>query len=287
LNQAVLTTSSPTFASGTFTSNSGITVGSNGRAFIRQTVGGDAEIGAPTNGVLSLFSNGSSVLSFTGAGAATLANNLQLGSIGGGSSTATPTNINLTSTFSNTAGSNLKLKLFEDTGGNTYGIGVSNSQMDFNIPSGASYRFYTGAATFASSVTSGGNFTATADGGVGGLRLTLNNTGAGEVQYALLSGGSVGTGIFGIRNGSTGTNLLLMNGTGTITPASNGTQNLGSTSLRWGTVFTSDLSLSNGIGDYTIVEGEDDLFIYNNKKGKVYKFALIEVDPNEATPKKS
>jgi hypothetical protein len=45
------------------------------------------------------------------------------------------------------------------------------------------------------------------------------------------------------------------------------------------------LELSNGIGDYTIVEGEDDLFIYNNKKGKVYKFALIEVNASEAPPK--
>ena len=40
-----------------------------------------------------------------------------------------------------------------------------------------------------------------------------------------------------------------------------------------------------GIGDYTIVEGEDDLFLYNNKKGKVYKFMIQEVDPSEATPK--
>jgi hypothetical protein len=50
-------------------------------------------------------------------------------------------------------------------------------------------------------------------------------------------------------------------------------------------VFTSDLDLNNGIGDWTIVEGEDDLFLYNNKKGRVYKFALIEVDPATATPK--
>lgn len=70
-------------------------------------------------------------------------------------------------------------------------------------------------------------------------------------------------------------------------PLSNGTLNLGSSSLRWGTVYTSDLSLSNGIGDYTIVEGENDLFLYNNKQNKVYKFLLSEVNPSEATPKKS
>jgi hypothetical protein len=73
---------------------------------------------------------------------------------------------------------------------------------------------------------------------------------------------------------------------GNILPEANGTRNLGSSSLRWNTVFTSDLSLNNGIGDWTIVEGEDDLFLYNNKKGKVYKFALTEVDPNVATPKR-
>jgi len=84
-----------------------------------------------------------------------------------------------------------------------------------------------------------------------------------------------------------GTELLRVNGSGHVLPGANGTQDLGSTSLRWGTVYTSDLSLNNGIGDWTIVEGEDDLFLYNNKKGKVYKFALTEVDPNVATPKKS
>jgi hypothetical protein len=297
LNQAVLTTSSPTFASGTFTSNSGITVGSNGRAFIRQTVGGDAEIGAPTNGVLSLFSNGSSVLSFTGAGAATLANNLQLGSIGGGSSTATPTNINLTSTFSNTAGSNLKLKLFEDTGGNTYGIGVSNSQMDFNIPSGASYRFYTGAATFASSVTTSGAkpqlYVSGNSSNGSGIHLTTSLSGANRRNWGIFTE-EVVDGDFVIKcstaaggsPGSGNTRLQILN-SGTVQPGGNGTQDLGSATNRWSTVYTSDLSLNNGIGDWTIVEGEDDLFLYNNKKGKVYKFALTEVDPNVATPKKS
>jgi hypothetical protein len=73
----------------------------------------------------------------------------------------------------------------------------------------------------------------------------------------------------------------------TVQPGANGTQDLGTASLRWATVYTSDLSLSNGIGDYTIVEGEDDLFLYNNKSNKVYKFMLAEVDPANATPKKS
>ena len=87
--------------------------------------------------------------------------------------------------------------------------------------------------------------------------------------------------------GGSQTLALTMGTTGNVTPGANGTQDLGSSTYRWSTVYTSDLSLNNGIGDWTIVEGEDDLFLYNNKKGKVYKFALTEVDPNVATPKKS
>jgi hypothetical protein len=88
---------------------------------------------------------------------------------------------------------------------------------------------------------------------------------------------------------TTGSNSFVGNQTiaGNVLPEANGTRDLGSSALRWSTVYTSDLSLNNGIGDWTIVEGEDDLFLYNNKKGKVYKFALTEVDPNIATPKKS
>jgi hypothetical protein len=70
-------------------------------------------------------------------------------------------------------------------------------------------------------------------------------------------------------------------------PAVTGTKNLGSATASLGTVYTSDLSLKNDIGDWTIVEGEDDLFLYNNKRGKVYKFMLYEVAPATAPPKKA
>ena len=70
--------------------------------------------------------------------------NILIGAIGGGTATASPVNLSLGSTFSNAGGSNLKLTLFNDTGGNVYGLGVSNNRMDFNVPSGAAYSFYTG-----------------------------------------------------------------------------------------------------------------------------------------------
>jgi hypothetical protein len=70
-----------------------------------------------------------------------------------------------------------------------------------------------------------------------------------------------------------------------VVPEANGTRDLGSASNRWANIYTSDLNLNNGIGNYTIVEGEDDLFLYNNRSGKTYKFVLAEVDPGQV-PKK-
>ena len=141
LNQAVLTTSSPTFAGGTFTSNSGITVGANGRAFIRQTVGGDAEIGAPTNGVLSLFSNGSSVLSFTGAAAATFASSVNASTFLSSGWFAAPNNFGLTATnAAGTAGRVLiklntsnQIEIGRDTDISQIRIGTASANDAFTI----------------------------------------------------------------------------------------------------------------------------------------------------------
>ena len=69
-------------------------------------------------------------------------------------------------------------------------------------------------------------------------------------------------------------------------PGTNNTHDLGSTSYRWRNVYTNDLHLSNEghtnsvdgtWGDWTIQEGESDLFLKNNRSGKKYKFNLTEV----------
>lgn len=72
---------------------------------------------------------------------------------------------------------------------------------------------------------------------------------------------------------------------GHFVPHVTNTYDLGSSSLRWRNIFTQDLHLSNGIGDYTVIEGEENLYLVNNKSKKTFKFALIEVDPNEVPPK--
>ena len=111
-------------------------------------------------------------------------------------------------------------------------------------------------------------------------------SGGGEVMwFNALNGFYFNMGTYGAKVQITSAGAVCANSH--ILPMSNGTQDLGSSSLRWCTVYTSDLSLNNGIGNYTIVEGENDLFLYNNNSCKVFKFLLQEVCKECAPAKRS
>lgn len=80
-------------------------------------------------------------------------------------------------------------------------------------------------------------------------------------------------------NGSVASNFL---------PNANASYDLGSSSLAWRNIYTNDLHLSNegheegnvvdgSKGNWTIQEGETNLYIINNKNGKKYKFSLEEI----------
>jgi len=69
-------------------------------------------------------------------------------------------------------------------------------------------------------------------------------------------------------------------------PASTNSTDLGTSSLRWRNVYTTDLQLSNEgktndvdgtWGDWTLQEGENDIFMINNRNGKKFKINLTEV----------
>ena len=86
--------------------------------------------------------------------------------------------------------------------------------------------------------------------------------------------------------GTTNTEKLRINNDGSIVPGSDDSQDLGSTSLRWANIYSADLQLSNEgkgndvdgtWGQYTIQEGENDLFLLNRRNGKKYRFMLEEV----------
>ena len=89
-----------------------------------------------------------------------------------------------------------------------------------------------------------------------------------------------------LRFSVAGTDRVKMDSTGNWIPATNDSRSLGTTALRWSNIYTNDLNLSNKgktndvdntWGDFTIQEGESDLFLINNRSGKKYKFNLTEV----------
>ena len=124
--------------------------------------------------------------------------------------------------------------------------------------------------------------------------LTAQNTGYGsgssniEIQPYGQRGyiNWTGTENFYFRTGSSYTTRWIIDSNGHFKPGANDTYDLGSTGLRWRNIYTNDLNLSNKgstnsvdntWGDYTIQEGESDLFLINNRSGKKYKFNLTEV----------
>jgi len=74
---------------------------------------------------------------------------------------------------------------------------------------------------------------------------------------------------------------------GHTVPATDNTYNLGTSAKRWANIYSADIHCSNKgskndvdgtWGDFTIQEGESDLFLINNRSGKKYKFNLTEVN---------
>ena len=77
------------------------------------------------------------------------------------------------------------------------------------------------------------------------------------------------------------------NVSGNIIPSANTTWDLGSPTARWNNIYTGDLHLSNEgrggnivdgtKGNWTVQEGEKDLYLINNTTGKKYRFAIEEI----------
>ena len=135
----------------------------------------------------------------------------------------------------------------------------------------------------------------------------LIHNGANNVEYKMRCGTSSGNNIIAFLNSSGVTrgnitydsdnDFLMFNvnqgerlritSDGHILPGADNTQDLGSSAKRFRNIYTGDLNLSNEgsandvdgtWGQFTIQEGEDDLFLINRRTGKKYKFNLTEVD---------
>jgi hypothetical protein len=140
-----------TTGTSTFTSNSGIRVGSTdgGRVFIRQSAGGDAEIGANANGGLFLYANNVLGLSFTGA-AATFSSTVQsVGVLSSGNAGATTGQI-IVESGANAASRRWKLLTSQNVNGD-FVIQQSTTQTGSTFADILGFNA-TGAATFSAQI---------------------------------------------------------------------------------------------------------------------------------------
>ena len=105
----------------------------------------------------------------------------------------------------------------------------------------------------------------------------------GDTSIECVDSGSNGKIEFKIDNAL---KLEVDNGGNTI-PGADNASNLGSSTKRWANIYAADMHYSNEgdknsvdgtWGSYTIQEGENDLFLLNNRNGKKYKFNLTEVN---------
>jgi hypothetical protein len=75
---------------------------------------------------------------------------------------------------------------------------------------------------------------------------------------------------------------------GSIFPEGDNNHDLGSANYRWRYIYTTDLKLSNEgtggnsvdgtEGNWTVEEGEEDLFVTNVKSGKKFRIKLEEIE---------
>ena len=140
-----------------------------------------------------------------------------------------------------------------------------------NFPNGITVTGVVTATTGSQNIT--GDLTVTGNVGVGGTITYEDVTNVDSV------------GIITARDGLRVTGIATIGGN--VLPATDNSHDLGSSSKRWANVHVGDMKLSNegssndvdgSWGSYVIQEGENDLFLINNRNGKKYKFNLTEVN---------
>ena len=136
-----------------------------------------------------------------------------------------------------------------------------------------------------------------------GVRICLDGDSNGDAygnDYAFLQHTNGGNFVISADNPSGNAELIFCSGnsnqrakfnsSGHFHPVTNDTYDLGTTGLRWANLYVNDLQLSNeakkdeggnGVdgtwGDWTLQEGENDIFMINKRNGKKFKINMTEV----------
>ena len=199
-------------------------------------------------------------------------------------------------------GSNSRIKetgtghLILSSDGNGVLIQSDNGQNLAKFLTGGAAELYHNYSKKFETTSSGTNFTAgtAVFNGPSGTSYTAEFRPFNSNPYGLAvienSGANAGYPLFAVTSNNGQTYFRTLSGGASdardIRPVSNNTYDLGTSSLRWRNIYTNDLNLSNEgssndvdgtWGDWTIQEGESDLFLKNNRSGKKYKFNLTEV----------
>jgi hypothetical protein len=105
------------------------------RAKAATTSSGDAIAAFENNSAIQMIIRGNGSV---GIGTTAPLQRLQIGT-NTPAATTTPDSISLGATYSSSAGANPKLRLWDNNAGSVYGLGVSNAQFDFMVPTTARY----------------------------------------------------------------------------------------------------------------------------------------------------
>ena len=168
---------------------------------------------------------------------------------------------------------------------------IKDSGGNVKIQAQASGAVYTGIHTFTALTVSGATSPVTIS-HTGGTALSLTrsskvfNFNANYAAAGTHATIDVTSGME-LRFAHSGSDRIKMDSSGNWVPQNDNQRNLGASNLRWANIYSADLHCSNKgskndvdgtWGDYTIQEGESDLFLINNRSGKKYKFNLTEVN---------
>ena len=172
------------------------------------------------------------------------------------------------------------------TAGGSIELYHNNSKTFETIGSGAKIQ-KTGVIDLLLGSTNAGGVVLSLDGdsngdGAGGDFAFIQHTTGGVLQIATAnpSGNSA------IELRTNGAHRASVSATGMFEPALDDTYDLGTSSLRWRNLYTTDLQLSNKgktndvdgtWGDWTLQEGENDIFMINNRTGKKFAITMREV----------
>ena len=207
------------------------------------TVNGSALSITPTNSdvqvVYTVTANGSSAYRFAGNGVVSTADNPDLYLIRGQKYR-----------FINNSGGSHPFQIREASGGTAYSTGVTNN--------GAS----SGNIDFAPTYDSPAQlvYQCTSHGGM-----------VGNIYIRGASGANINVGVSTFS--------------GNIVPSANDTYDLGATGTRWANAYVNDMHFSNKgssnsvdgtWGDWTLQEGENKIFMINNRTGKKYSLKMEE-----------